>query len=56
MAFRRIAPSPRTSWGTPLGGSSPEPPRRARDFVTIQLTAKDDASTARPFLLPEWRL
>ncbi|AHI88576.1 hypothetical protein EIB18_14025 [Caulobacter vibrioides] len=52
MAFRRTAPSPGTS---PLG-SAPEPPRRARDFVKTQLTAKDDASRARPFFLSEWRL
>ncbi|HWT52360.1 MAG TPA: hypothetical protein VN113_09295 [Caulobacter sp.] len=53
MAFRRTAPPS----GTSPGGSSPEPPRRARDFVvSILLTAKDDASKARPFFMPEWRL
>ncbi|UAL13081.1 hypothetical protein [Caulobacter segnis] len=52
MAFRRTAPPS----GTSLGGSSPEPPRRARGFVAIQLTAKDDASRPRPFFMPVWRL
>ncbi|MCA0356281.1 MAG: hypothetical protein LCH78_05255 [Proteobacteria bacterium] len=52
MAFRRTAPSP----GTSPCGSVPEPSRRARDFVTTQLTAKDDASRPRPFFMSEWRL
>nr|WP_295112216.1 hypothetical protein [uncultured Caulobacter sp.] len=53
MAFRRTAPSP----GTSPRGSSPEPPRRAPDFVvSIQLTDKDVAFWPRPFFMPEWRL
>ncbi|AZS23355.1 MULTISPECIES: hypothetical protein [unclassified Caulobacter] len=52
MAFRRTAPSP----GTSHSGSAPEPPRRARDFVITQLTAKDDALRPRPFFMSEWRL